>query len=346
MRIRVTNAKIREKVIKRGMCNVAGVMMVASKWSPDVEDLNASLIPLWVHLTNVPMSMYSWEGLSFMTSAVGVPDHLHPETIACSNFEVAKVFVKADLTKELPEMIDFTIQGKVVTVGFDYPWLPPRCATCRKWGHYETFCKEKKKEKEVVKETERKEFKTPTSESSKAMKKIAETQQSSGNKQESSNDVTSKTNVDQIVGDKEKQYEDEISMRNKEVEEGEIEEWETVSGEKIGRSSQRLLQYGQVTIATPSRYAALINTDEKGEEMKHGVEEGEEKEAVEEIEEETNNEVADDIYQSMVEENAEANKKGRSRQILPRLSKANHKVIIPETLNRVKDMKRGLRKNH
>lgn len=196
MRIRVTNAKIREKVIKRGMWNVAGVMMVASKWSPDVEDLNASLIPLWVHLTNVPMSMYSWEGLSFMTSAVGVPDHLHPETIACSDFEVAKVFVKADLTKELPEMIDFTIQGKVVTVGFDYPWLPPRCVACRKWGHYETFCKEKKKEKEVVKEKEKKEFKTPTSDSSKVMKERAETQQSSGDKQESSNDETSKTNVD------------------------------------------------------------------------------------------------------------------------------------------------------
>lgn len=49
-----------------------------------------------------PMSMYSWEGLSFMTSAAGVPDHMHPEMITCTNFEVAKVFVMADLSKELP----------------------------------------------------------------------------------------------------------------------------------------------------------------------------------------------------------------------------------------------------
>lgn len=62
--------------------------------------------------------------------------------------------------------------------------------------------------------------------------------------------------------------------------------------------------------------------------MEHAAEESEEEEAVEEIEEGINNETADDIYQSMVEESAEANKKGRSRQILPRLSKANHKVIF------------------
>lgn len=127
------------------MWNIAGVMMVASKWSPDVVDATAGLVPLWVHLTNVPMSMYSWEGLSLMMSTVGVPDHLHPETIACENFEVARVFVKADLSKELPDRIDFTIQGKKITVEYEYPWLPPRCVSCGRWGHYETFCKGKKR---------------------------------------------------------------------------------------------------------------------------------------------------------------------------------------------------------
>ena len=95
MRIRIPSEKIREKVIRRGMWNIAGVPMVVSKWSPDVDDSNVNLIPLWVHLTKVPMSMYSWEGLSFMTSTVGVQDHLHPETIACSNFDVAKVFCQS-----------------------------------------------------------------------------------------------------------------------------------------------------------------------------------------------------------------------------------------------------------
>lgn len=131
----------------------------------------------------------------------------------------------------------------------------------------------------------------------------------------------------------------ESSKRKKmEVEEGEVNEWKTVSGEKTGRSpSSQKLQFGQVTIATPSRFAALRNTDEKGDEI--------EKELMEE-QEEFDNEEADDINQSKAEESVEINKNGRARQLLPRLSKTNHRVVNPETTNHIKDMKRGLRKNH
>lgn len=115
--------------------------MVVSNWSPKEDESKAKLVPLWVHLTNVPMNMYSWEGLSFITSAAGIPDHLHPETLACTNFDIAKVFVHADLSKELPRRIDYTIQGEKVTVEFKYPWLPPKCKSCEKWGHNDLVCK-------------------------------------------------------------------------------------------------------------------------------------------------------------------------------------------------------------
>jgi len=59
MRIRITNEKIRGKVVRRGMWNIAGVPMIVSNWSPEVDASKASLIPLWVHVTGVPMSMYS-----------------------------------------------------------------------------------------------------------------------------------------------------------------------------------------------------------------------------------------------------------------------------------------------
>ena len=81
-------------------------------------------IPRWVHLTNVPMNMFSWEGLSFITSAVGHPVKLHPETASCSNFKIALIFVNVDLSKELPTKINFTKNGKSSLVVFIYPWLP------------------------------------------------------------------------------------------------------------------------------------------------------------------------------------------------------------------------------
>ncbi|KAH0931581.1 LOW QUALITY PROTEIN: hypothetical protein HID58_008698 [Brassica napus] len=82
---------------------------------------------------------------------------------------------------------------------------------------------------------------------------------------------------------------------NKEIEEGEITGWEKVAGEKIGRSPiSQSLMYGQVTIATPSRFAALRNTNEKGEEI--------DEEQTEEMEEMDKEEEVEDIYQSRAEE--------------------------------------------
>lgn len=70
---------------------------------------------------------------------------LHPETIACTNFEEAKVFAKVDISKALPKGINFTKNGKEFTVEFHFPWLPSRCKICDKWGHLEEVCVMKKK---------------------------------------------------------------------------------------------------------------------------------------------------------------------------------------------------------
>lgn len=142
LRFRVRNPQVRARVLKRGMWNIAEVPMVVSKWSPSTErdQPEEKSIPLWVYLKKVPMNMFSWEGLSFITSAVGRPVRLHPETAACSNFDVAKIFVNADLSKELPKRICFSKNGTDFWVDFNYPWLPPRCSICEKWGHLDTRC--------------------------------------------------------------------------------------------------------------------------------------------------------------------------------------------------------------
>ena len=331
MRIRITSEKIRDKVVRRGMWNIAGVPMVVSKWSPDVEDLNESLIPLWVHLTGVPMSMYSWEGLSFMTSAVGVPDHLHPETISCTNFDMAKVFVKADLSRELPQRIDFTIQGVKVAVDFAYPRLPARCETCSRWGHYATFCKNGKVDKaEEQRSPKSKERDVPKS---GQLKKVDQ-----GREGDNEDVIIEKERVLGAESSGGKSSNRSAGIVAVTIEEGEINEWKTISGEKLGKSPKsQSLKYGQVTIATPSRFDALRNMDEKGEEI--------DVERMEEVEEMRNEEV-EDIVQSLAEDSVDANKKGRARQTLPRLSKTNHRVVNPEPSDHVKDMRRGSRKNH
>lgn len=151
MRFRVSNPKAREKVLRRGMWNIAGVPMVVTKWTPKTEEekQDEEAIPMWVHLRKVPLHMYSWKGLSFITSDVGFSARLHPEIVACSNFEKAKVFVNVDVSKALPKKINFTKNGKEFMVEFHYPWLPSRCNLCEKWGHVEKVCVMKNKGKKL-----------------------------------------------------------------------------------------------------------------------------------------------------------------------------------------------------
>ncbi|KAL0815477.1 hypothetical protein Bca101_071921 [Brassica carinata] len=148
MRFKVSSLKAREKILRRGMWNIAGVPMVVQKWSPKLEEekQKEEAVPMWVHIEKVPLHMYSWEGISFFTSTVGFPVKLHPETIACTNFDVAKVFVKVDVTKALPKEITFSKDGNLFTVRYYYPGLPVRCTNCDKWGHGEAVCSRKVKD--------------------------------------------------------------------------------------------------------------------------------------------------------------------------------------------------------
>lgn len=150
MRFKVSSSRAREKILRRGMWNIVGVPMIVTKWSPKTEediDKEDEAIPMWVHLENVPLHMYSWEGLSFITSTVGFPVKPHPETTSCSKMDEAKIFVKVDVSKELPKEITFSKDGKSFTVKFYYPWLPARCKLCDKWGHGEAVCGSKGKRK-------------------------------------------------------------------------------------------------------------------------------------------------------------------------------------------------------
>lgn len=122
-----------------------------SKWCPivDMEQEEVKIIPLWVIIKNVPPKYFSWKVLSAITSPLGSPKKLHPDTEACKSFEEAKVLVEVDLSKKLPKFFSFKSEkGGDTIVEFVYPWLPPRCTNCDKWGHQNSDCLAGKK-KEV-----------------------------------------------------------------------------------------------------------------------------------------------------------------------------------------------------
>lgn len=266
MKFKVTNPMMRARILRRGMWNIGNVPLVVTKWTPEEleEKPEVKSILLWVHLKNVPMHMFSWQGLNFISSAAGFPVRLHPETASCSNFKLAKVFVNVDLSKELPSKINFTKNGKSFLVEFIYPCLPLRCQTCSKWGHVEKSCIMNKKDGVGLSDQIQRNMLKEDMEAGKNIEVIILVTGSSD---------SGGTKVVQLG----------INMI--ESEEGQIKEgWEDVNTGKSRSPTKRMLSYGQEKLTTtPSRFMVLneINDDGELNGEKRNEEVHEEKETVE-----------------------------------------------------------------
>ncbi|CAN7011963.1 unnamed protein product, partial [Brassica oleracea var. botrytis] len=233
------------------------------------------VVPSWVSVAKdkrslrkydverVPLHMFSWEGLSVITSAVGFPVKLHPETLACSNFEVAKVFVNVDVSKPLPREISFSKNGKEFAVDFHFPWLPTRCKLCKKWGHSDKVCALKGKDKvqeppPVVPEEGKKSLETVL------------------NKNVDMEDVTVgnlEINIAEGEGEPEANASEngEPEVNNGEQgDQGESNKWLLVSPSKAGRSPVFLSLKNQAADfqISGSKFSVLSNEDEEEGEIK------------------------------------------------------------------------------
>lgn len=92
-------------------------------------------------LKGVPADLYSYQGLSFISSTTGKFVKLHPNTEKCIRLDMARVLVEVNLHKPLLENICFPDKdGNQITVTVSYPWLPPRCNLCSQWGHLGKDC--------------------------------------------------------------------------------------------------------------------------------------------------------------------------------------------------------------
>ncbi|KAL0801073.1 hypothetical protein Bca101_056249 [Brassica carinata] len=298
MKFRVPNQADRNRILRRGMWNLAGIPVVVTKWSPVIEKEKAPVqsIPMWVHLKNVPLNMFSWKGLSFISSPIGTPVRLHPETTQCLDLEVAKIFVRVDLSKDLPKKMNFNIQGQEVLVEYSYPWLPSKCSKCEKWGHSLKTCprnknlqREVQKEMEVVVqgdentsiatdkaldqdqccvEKQHEELIVTTEETVSILSSTTEpekVQTSEHNQSESEHSTLVEALVDTELPVHSVQGEDETN-KNK--------EWLDVSPGKSCRTplTNKELKHGQVAILTNSRFSVL-SSEEEGEIIEDGKEE-------------------------------------------------------------------------
>jgi len=304
VKFRVRNEAMRRRILNRGMWNIMNVPMLISKWSPFAEEAQPVMksIPLWITLKNVPPSMFTDKGLDFLASAVGKPIRLHPKTEACESFEVAQILVEADLTKDL--LHEYNLRGEEegeldVTINYSYPWLPPRCSCCKKWGHGTEACLATVNDSQKVPESTSSQLKsTPISEQIPVSNNGGETDK-----------LEKYGNADEDESKKDGGW---------------------ITPPKTGRSPAKKinsLKFGEVSILSNS-YSALSGKGEGGgenvESETNAIKEGEESLVAETQEPEELQQVNSNIVNK---ENTSNTGDIQMRQSLPRGSKDAHKFV-------------------
>ncbi|KAF3503062.1 hypothetical protein F2Q69_00040577 [Brassica cretica] len=139
--LRVSNPRTREVLLSRTCWNIGGLPMFVAPWSPDFSpdepQLTSVIVPVEMH--NVPYLLFNRQSLSRLATAIGKPESLAPETERKENFEVAKLFVRVDVTAPLPHrIVSGFSNGKEVQIEVSYPWLPVKCDSCKKNPNPET----------------------------------------------------------------------------------------------------------------------------------------------------------------------------------------------------------------
>lgn len=142
MLVRIPNQFIRRKVIEKRLWYIGSAMFHVSPWSPaSTAAPELSSIPIWAHLKGVPLDLRSLEGLGFAASLVGEPKETDEFTANLTSIEVAHVKVDADLSQQLPRLVQIKRQsGEIIPVQVEYPWVPPSCSFCNQIGHIVRDC--------------------------------------------------------------------------------------------------------------------------------------------------------------------------------------------------------------
>ncbi|KAF5771864.1 putative transcription factor interactor and regulator CCHC(Zn) family [Helianthus annuus] len=141
------------KVLEGGPWLIRKVPLFLNVWTPAVTLRKDGIksVPVWVKFHNVPIAVYTDDGLSLLASKIGIPKRLDNYTAdMCidnwgrSSFARAMVEISAD--KELKDHIVVAVP-KLVEEGYvleevkvEYEWRPKRCPTCCLFGHDVSSC--------------------------------------------------------------------------------------------------------------------------------------------------------------------------------------------------------------
>lgn len=128
--IQFPNLKTRDRVIESGPWHIQNKPLIVRKWEPGMRSLefNMAKLPLWIHLGNIPLELFTQTGISYIASALGNPLYMDRFTANQQRVAFAKVCIEVEAAKEIPNTIEVQLRdGSLVMVHVEVPWKPLKC---------------------------------------------------------------------------------------------------------------------------------------------------------------------------------------------------------------------------
>ncbi|KAD3640142.1 hypothetical protein E3N88_29365 [Mikania micrantha] len=151
-----SNEEGMQKVLQKGPWLVNDVPMMLRLWEPDacLEKPDPSMVPIWVSIMDLPLSLWNGGNISQIVSCIGKPLMLDKPTFdRCNKKEgvvsYARVLVNALAQNRLPDKIKVQFPPKidaprkVCYFTLSYGLKPPLCTHCNVFGNSNDMCKAK-----------------------------------------------------------------------------------------------------------------------------------------------------------------------------------------------------------
>ena len=140
------NSQTRDRVIESGPWHIQNKPLIVRRWEPGMRSLefNMAKLPLWIHLSNIPLELFTQTRISYIASAVGNPLYMDRFTASQQRLAFAKVCIKVESAKEIPHTMEVQLRdGSLVSIHVEVPWKPMRCLQCNIFGHGDKTCPRK-----------------------------------------------------------------------------------------------------------------------------------------------------------------------------------------------------------
>ena len=84
-----------------------------------------------MHLGNVPLELFTQQGLSYIASAIGNPLYMDRFIVCQSRLAFAKIYVEVEATLDIPRFIDIQMRdSSYVSISLEVPWYPHKFSNC------------------------------------------------------------------------------------------------------------------------------------------------------------------------------------------------------------------------